>query len=274
MWNTDKEQTRTLLMWSTKLVAAGFQSPATLHFFLKVFKSRPLLEQRLTAWAAVFLIDILLIASLWILEDTDTDPRKRGSWAFMAIFLTFAVIAIGFYDEGWLSWGPRVGIIGLTINAVLTWLIDWKITYNTREAQEQRLRDKMVIKRREIEQEAHEKAMDKLKPHVIQLMAQREIERLKMWEFISDDVTVIDQPVVEKPHQLEAINEPDPVTKEGVVYLGNGEYGWQLDASSEVIKESPTTGNTYTSEHGAYLARLAAIRKAKKKNDSSSTDVW
>lgn len=138
--------------WIVKIVTAVFQFPATWHVFKGVFNQaeRDYRVVTISTFMSILLIDVLIILVLLVLEGSDLDPLKKIPWVLVGLGLLAAIIAVGYKDEGVLSWAPRLGFIGLVLVDVFDWFVEFLRWRSSRERLEQIDRDKMVKARREM----------------------------------------------------------------------------------------------------------------------------
>jgi hypothetical protein len=220
-------KTNTYMMWTLKILAAAYQTPATATVFFNEFDNRTPLFQYITTILAVLLIDMLLIVTLWKLENSSIDPIERGAWVFAAIFLTSAVVYIGFLDEGGLAWGPRIGIITIVLVDIIKWMLDLLRQYYSRDEKEKRIRNRIVLYRSRKMETAQKAALDDLAGALQRLHYQREVERLNMAHLLDDQPVISDLPLlVEHTPKLVESGEPVLTAIEGVYRLANGYFGW------------------------------------------------
>ncbi len=230
-------------LWGLKITAALFQIPATWHVFMRLFQEsgRGVWESRITTLLAILLIDAFFLAVLYLLE-SDASPLDKLPWALAGIGLLAANLVIGFLDEGWLAWGPRIGFIGLVLTDLFAWVTSIVTQYFSREQIEKRLRDKQVLHRRRLYMRAWKKAMKDLYPSLIEMHQQRETRSLNL-----------DEPVV----RLLESGQPEEVA-EGV-YYENGGYHWVSPVTNEVFYQT-AAGKPYTLR-GAQQARTRHINQ-------------
>lgn len=239
-------------LWGVKVTAALFQVPATWHVFMRLFEDtgRGVWEARITTLLAILLIDAFFLAVLYLLE-SDATPLEKLPWALAGVGLLAANLAIGYLDEGWLAWGPRIGFIGLVLTDLFAWATDIITQYFSRDQVEKRLRDKQVLHRRRLYMKAWKKAMKDLYPSLIDMHQQREIRALNL-----------DEPVVKLLEAGEPENDAE--VSEGV-YYANGSYYWVSPYTNEVYYQT-STGKPYTMR-GAQQARTRHVNQEKK-------DAW
>lgn len=239
-------------LWLVKIAAALFQVPATWHVFMRLFEDsgRGIWEARITTLLAILLIDAFFLAVLYLLE-SDATPLEKLPWALAGVGLLVANLAIGFLDEGWLAWGPRIGFIGLVLTDLFAWATDIVTQYFSRDQVEKRLRDKQVLHRRRLYMKAWKKAMKDLYPSLIEMHQQREVRALNL-------EPQIEEPVV----RLLESGQPEEGTEvaEGVYYSPQGYY-WVSPVTNEVFYET-STGKPYTLR-GAQQARTRHINQEK-----------
>lgn len=209
-------------IWAVKVIASLFQIPATWNVFSTIFRNsgRPEWEVEFSTFFAIVLIDVFILAVSYIIESPELTPGRKVPWVLVAVGLLTGIIWIGIKDEGPLAWVPRLGLIGLISADVFSWFYDLVATYNSREAIEQRIRDRQVIKRRKQMEQAWSKSFKKLAPRLEELQTARELRTLGIEDF------------------------PPMVEDSPIVQLASGAWSW-LDEEGQV-HDTTATGKPYT----------------------------
>lgn len=233
--------------WSLKLCAAVFNGMATYTVFHQVFKDADRGQELsiISALLAVILVDLFFICALVMLEDKQKSIQDRASWAVAAILLVIATIGIGFADEGYVSWVPRIGFIMLVGQDVLSWYFEWLSIYKSREAQERRIRDSQVIMRRETLRKAYKEVIHS--KEMLEAFKQREREReYENLGFTAStpepqkQSTPLSEPI-EQPNLLDYAEQ----VEDNIIQLPSGGYGW-IDPSSGEVNTATALGKPYT----------------------------
>jgi hypothetical protein len=199
-----------MLLWAVKITAAIFNMPSTGYVFYEIFKDTPRGIELVyfNTFLAVLLIDVLFLWVLNVLEDERLDPFKRLPVALSAILLSIVIVWVGYKDEGALAFAPRIGLLVLVFNDLIAWLTDFLVHYNSREAQEQRIRNNEVLHKRKVKQKARKKAVNS--------------EEYTAW-YVNKE---LEQISVESERSVEI--PPIPVLEElpaNIFKVGDG-YGW------------------------------------------------
>lgn len=245
------------LMIFLKIVIALYQIPATIYVFhdITLKAGRSDVESYISAFAAVVLIDALLLTALHFLESSELTPSQKVPWAVAGILLSIAIFIIGFQDEGITAWMPRVAVfilVGTDIFNLALEGIAWYTNFERRterskrrrELQQLEMANKQVVERQKRMQKAYIDALDLLKDELLELHVKR--ERVKLG-IVPED-------------QLEAQVETDqlvPTEFAGVYKLPDNTYGWTTNGTN-TLRTRTVTGTPYTLK-GANVARKRAL---------------
>ena len=246
------------LMIFLKIVIALYQIPATLYVFhdITLKAGRSDVEAYVSAFAAVILIDALLLTALHFLESSELSPSQKVPWAVAGILLSVAIFLIGFQDEGITAWMPRVAVFILVGTDVFNLFLEWYAWFSdfdrrierskrNREWKELKIANSQIVHRRERMQQAHNDALNALKEELLDLHIRR--ERVKLGILIEP----VEDQLVTETDQLEATEFP------GVYKLPNNTYGWTTNGTS-TLRTRTVTGTPYTLK-GANVARKRAL---------------
>ena len=251
------------LMIFLKVVIALYQIPATLYVFhdITLKAGRSDVEAYVSAFAAVILIDALLLTALHFLESSELTPSQKVPWAVAGILLSIAIFLIGFQDEGITAWMPRVAVFILVGTDVFNLFLEWYAWYSdfdrriernkrNREWKELEIANDQIVRRRKKMKQAYVNALDSLKEELLDLHIKRERVKLGILVESTGYQLEADQ-LVTQTDQLEATEFA------GVYKLPNNTYGWTTNGTN-TLRTKTVTGTPYTLK-GANVARKRAM---------------
>jgi hypothetical protein len=281
--------------WAVKIAVALYQIPATWDVFYNILydAGRRSYLLYMETILAIVLIDLLLLASLHLLETPASNPVIKLPLALVVTLLTIAIFGIGIADEGVLGFAPRMGLVGLVLTDVLNWLFEVYRYNNDRERIEQRIHNNSVVHRRKALAKAKHQAIEQSEPILIRLQTQRLLDELNLLgiyqataysdheidRLANIGLEVID-PAANNARQImhavqddawqyyDDVTDPDdesdqPVydllqIESGIYQLESGNYAWQHPETGR-LEETTSQGNPYTLV-GAKRARSRALK--------------
>ncbi len=250
------------LQWAVKIAAAVFQASSTYRVFYDNSRhiGRGVFESSLDSILAIALIDLLFIYLLYMLESNEISVYDKSPLVMVSIGLAVFIVIIGRMEEGDLAWGPRIGIIGIIAVDVFRWLTDiGKLFYQqyrhrqSREYQEQVIRDKEVLARKKAKEKALYQAFTELEPEFLQVQIERERRNLGLT-------------LSEKQLDFIDLSPQNREVEPGVVQLNDGHFAW---INNGELVTSGSLGKPYSTQIGASRARARSINTQRNGNGKS-----
>lgn len=230
---------------TVKVALSIIQGVATYEVFMCTNQNLPLLVRILLALCAIVTVDGMILFCFSMLENMSIPASEKRPWVALNVLLTGAVFAIGYLEQhSFLAFAPRLGLAALAVADVFLWSDQWQRERNTREKQEQRIRDRMVIARRKAKEKAERAALKLLEP---------ELEKRAVATMRRDLGFDSPAPLIDK-------REPEVVDDDIIRQISARRWGWVHPVTGELVTKG-ATGNPYTSERGARIAYARQLKQ-------------
>jgi len=127
--------------------------------------------------------------------------------------LLIAIIAIGYMDEGILSWAPRLGFIGLVMADVFNWFLEYRRWRNSRERFDTIERDKMVKERLVIMNQERSNVLNdpRVQEIIFRIQARRLGKELNVEEFYGVTLDVLINEELQEHEEKEVRQYFEPI---------------------------------------------------------------